>query len=109
VIVHDLHIVGVPVVPDETDPVLIVDPNAVLAAREPTQVRMRRGADAMLLIRRARQRTVLTSSNAPAVVLGWDRNFTVTRSFPRVIAPGMRYSLSSSSVGWYSSDSVAIF
>jgi len=31
VIVHDLHIVGVPVVPDETDPVLIVDANAVLA------------------------------------------------------------------------------
>ena len=31
-IVHDLHIVGVRVVPDETDAVLIVDPNAVLAA-----------------------------------------------------------------------------
>ena len=29
-IVHDLHIVSVPVVPDEADAILIVDPNAVL-------------------------------------------------------------------------------
>jgi hypothetical protein len=32
VIVHNLHIVGVPVVPDETNAVLIVHPNAVLSA-----------------------------------------------------------------------------
>ena len=32
-IVNDLHIVGVPVVPDETDAILIVDSNAVLAAK----------------------------------------------------------------------------
>jgi hypothetical protein len=31
VIIHDLHIVSVPVVPDETDAILIVDPNAVLS------------------------------------------------------------------------------
>ena len=30
-IIDDLHVVGVPVVPDEADAVLIVDPNAVLA------------------------------------------------------------------------------
>jgi hypothetical protein len=32
VIIHDLHIVGIPVVPDEADAVLIVNPNAVLSA-----------------------------------------------------------------------------
>jgi hypothetical protein len=31
VIAHDLHIVSVPVVPDEADPIPIVDPNAVLS------------------------------------------------------------------------------
>ena len=31
-IVDDLHIVSVPVVPDEADAILIIDPNAVLAA-----------------------------------------------------------------------------
>ena len=31
VIVHDLHIVSVPVVPYEADAILIVDPNAVLS------------------------------------------------------------------------------
>jgi hypothetical protein len=31
VIVHDLHIVSVPVVPDDADTILIVDPNAVLS------------------------------------------------------------------------------
>jgi len=31
VIVHDLHIVSVPLVPDEADAILIVDPNAVLS------------------------------------------------------------------------------
>ena len=30
-IVHDLHIVSVPVVPDEADAILIVDPNTVLS------------------------------------------------------------------------------
>lgn len=30
-IVHDLHIIGVPIVPDEADAVLIVHANAVLA------------------------------------------------------------------------------
>ena len=29
-IVHDLHVVGIPVMPDEADAVLIVDPDAVL-------------------------------------------------------------------------------
>jgi hypothetical protein len=31
VIVHDLHVVSVPVVPDGADAILIVDPNAVLS------------------------------------------------------------------------------
>lgn len=34
-IVDDLHVVGVPVVPDEADTVLIVDTNAVLATPVP--------------------------------------------------------------------------
>ncbi len=37
VIVRDLDFVGISLLPPETDPVLIVDPNAVLSAPTPLQ------------------------------------------------------------------------
>src|SRR5262249_8406593 len=54
--------------------------------------------------------TILSSMSAPAMLCGpaaW--NLTVTRSLPRVRPAGIWYSRSSSSVGWYSRFSVAIF
>jgi hypothetical protein len=37
VVVDDLHVLGVAILPDETDPVLIVDPDAVLTTPVPGQ------------------------------------------------------------------------